>query len=101
MLQIFTVYDEKAMCFMPPFFVPAMGLATRTFSDCINSADHHFGKHPADYTLFKLGVFDDATGEFILEDKKSMGNGVEFRNPDKPESADGPSTAPILPNEAS
>jgi len=101
MLQIFTVYDEKAMCFMPPFFVPAIGLATRTFSDCINSAEHHFSKHPADYTLFKLGTFDDNTGEFILEEKKSLGNGVEFRNPIEPESGNGPSTASILPDKTS
>ena len=82
---IFTVYDQKAVTFMPPFFVPSKGLAIRAFEDCINSEDHHFGKHPADYTLFSLGSFDTDLGEFVLTDRISVGNGVEFLNPFKPD----------------
>lgn len=88
---IFTVHDVKAETFMPPFFVPSKGLAIRAFEDCINSDDHHFGKHPADYTLFSLGSFDTDTGTFDFTEKKSIGNGVEFVNPLKPE-------APNVPN---
>jgi len=79
--KIFTVYDSKAETFMPPFFVPSKGLAIRAFEDCINSNEHHFGKHPADYTLFSLGSFDTDTGEFDITDRISVGNGVEFVNP--------------------
>ncbi len=85
MQLIYTVHDVKAETFMPPFFVPSKGLAIRAFEDCVNSKDHHFGKHPADYTLFHLGFFDTDTGEFDLIDKQSVGNGVEFVNPLKPE----------------
>ncbi len=83
--MIYTVHDIKAETFMPPFFVPSKGLAIRAFEDCINSQDHHFGKHPADYTLFQLGSFDTDSGEFSLTDRTSVGNGVEFLNPLKPE----------------
>lgn len=83
---MFTVFDTKAETFMPPFFVPSRGLAIRAFEDCINSDDHHFGKHPADYTLFYLGSFNTDVGRFELEDtKQSVGNGVEFINPLKSE----------------
>lgn len=82
---MFTVYDSKAETFMPPFFVPAIGLAIRAFEDCVNSDDHHFGKHPADYTLFALGEFNTDTGSFELKDRTSVGNGVEFVNPLTPE----------------
>jgi len=75
---LFTIYDEKADVFMPPFFVPAVGLATRAFSDCINSETHAFGKHPSDYTLFQIGEFDDSVAEITNCEKKSLGNGVEF-----------------------
>lgn len=81
MQLMFTVHDQKAETFMPPFFVPSKGLAIRAFEDCINSDDHHFGKHPADYTLFFLGSFDTDNGEFDLMEKQSVGNGVEFVNP--------------------
>ena len=53
--NIFSVYDEKAQAFLPPFFLPEVGMATRIFGDCVNSDEHQFGKHPTDYTLFHLG----------------------------------------------
>lgn len=76
--KLFTIYDEKAEVFLPPFFVPTLGIALRAFTDTINSKDHQFGKHPADYTIFQLGSFDDATAELEQKPKKSLGNGVEF-----------------------
>ncbi len=74
---IFTVYDEKAAVFLPPFVVPTLGLAKRAFGDCINSSEHQFGKHPGDYSLFLLAEFEDTTAEFFIKDKKSLLNGVE------------------------
>lgn len=67
LLKVFTVYDVKAKAYLPPFFLPEMGMATRAFGDCVQDAKHMFGKHPADYTLFCVGTFDDATGLFALE----------------------------------
>lgn len=78
---LFTVYDEKAEVFLPPFFVPTIGIATRAFSDAVNSPEHQFGKHPQDYTLFRLGYFDDSNAEMVSDDKKTLGNGVEFVDP--------------------
>lgn len=79
---IFTIYDEKAEVFLPPFFVPTIGIATRAFKDCINSTEHQFSKHPGDYTLFQLGEFFDHDCSFDIPDKKMLGNGVEFLDPD-------------------
>lgn len=80
---LFTVYDSKAEIFLPPFFVPTIGIASRAFEDSINSDDHQFGKHPQDYTLFFLGSYSQDNAEFDLCDKKSYGNGVEFLRPDE------------------
>lgn len=78
-IQIFTVYDEKAKAYLPPFFMNQEGQARRTFGDCINSDKHNFGQHPSDYTLFCLGTFedDDATHQ-LKSAPQSLGNGVEF-----------------------
>jgi len=89
----FTVYDSKAETYLPPFFVPSKGLAIRAFEDCVNSEDHHFGKHPADYTLFSLGEFDTDTAYFEPNGKISIGNGVEFLNPLKPGNTNGAQTS--------
>lgn len=88
--QMYTVFDEKASAFLPPFCVPTHGIALRAFKDCVNSPDHQFGKHPADYTLFYCGDFDDNTGHFNLNDRKSLGNGVEFKNIDLPDNIEEP-----------
>ncbi len=99
---IFTIYDEKAQVFLPPFFVPTLGIATRAFSDCINSEDHQFAKHPQDYTLFQLGEFFDHDASFEVIDRKSLGNGVEYlnENPLVPtqDTPHGPPDTPIQPD---
>lgn len=77
--EVFSIYDEKADAYLPPFILPNIAMAKRVFGDCINSADHQFGQHPSDYTLFRLGQFDDMAGQYLLERaKQSLGNGVEF-----------------------
>lgn len=67
-LQIFSVYDGPAEAFLPPFFVPSSGQALRALADAAADKTHQFGKHPMDYTLFRLGTFDDSKAVFeILE----------------------------------
>ena len=77
-LNIFTVYDEKAHAYLPPFFMPRIEQAIRVFTDCTNSEDHQFGKHPHDYTLFHSGEFDDNSCKFLITTPKSLHNGVEL-----------------------
>jgi len=76
--KMFTIYDEKAEAYLPPFFLPTREMAIRTFSDCVNSNDHQFGAHPHDYTLFALGEFDNETATLDLS-RKLVGNGVEYK----------------------
>lgn len=78
LLKIFSVHDQKAEAFLPPFYMHHVGQAGRVFTDCINSNDHQFSQHPADYTLFELGTFNDQTAEITSITPKSIGNGVEF-----------------------
>lgn len=85
--NVFSIYDEKADAFLPPFILPNVNMAKRVFADCVNSDTHQFGLNPSDYTLFELGHFDDANGQFTLQrSKQSHGNGVEFRSLDRPRS---------------
>lgn len=86
----FSVYDEKAQAFLPPFTLPRPGIAIRTFTDCVNDPTHAFGKHPSDYTLFRLGTFNDENGKITME-KSAIANGIEYLHP---ELADTPSDLP-------
>lgn len=77
--KIFTVFDQKAQAYLPPFFLHQEGMATRSFSDAVNDKEHQFGAHPEDYTLFSIGTYDDERG--MLEPHLApqvIGNGLEF-----------------------
>lgn len=79
-LTMYSVHDEKAQAFLTPFFMLHDGQAIRTFEDCINSRDHQFSHHPSDYTLFKIGTFNDQGAALTDTTPISLGNGVEFKN---------------------
>jgi len=76
--NIFTVYDSKAKAYLTPFFMHEDGMAERVFSDCINDTAHQFGKHPEDYTLFKIGSWSDDKAKFLTNNPISLGTGIEY-----------------------
>jgi len=79
-LKMFTVHDAKVGAYLQPFFARSAGEATRSFAEAVNSADHQFAKHAADYSLFEVGDFDDELGVFTsLSAPRSLGNGVDFK----------------------
>ncbi len=75
--KIFSIFDVKAQAYLPPFCLPERGMAIRTFSDCVNSKDHQFSLHPGDYTLFELGVWDDAVAIIASQAGSKVVNGLE------------------------
>ncbi len=80
---IFSIYDTKAKAHLPPFFLPNSDMAIRMFSDCVNDPKHAFSAHPADYTLFFHGQFENTDGTFQYIEKDAIVNGVEvIQNPD-------------------
>jgi len=63
--NIVAVKDLALGAFLPPFFVPAVGVAVRQFGDEVKRDDSPMSSHPEDYELFDFGVFDDI-GQFDL-----------------------------------
>lgn len=61
------VRDEKADCYSNPFFVPALGIALRMFLDWSKDPETAVGKHPEDYRLYRVGVFDQDSGQLEPE----------------------------------
>ena len=78
--KIFTIHDVKADAYFPPFYLPNKSMAIRQFGDMVNDENSQISKHPADYTLFELGEWDDNNADFVELTKNSLGNGVEFLN---------------------
>ena len=65
----YAVYDRKAEMFSPPFLEVKDGTAIRAIQDAIASKDHPFAKHPEDFSLHQLGIFDDETGIITPNEK--------------------------------
>lgn len=64
--EMFAVYDSKARCFFAPFTSQSVATARRAFAAAVNAAHDHgatmIQQHPEDFTLFRVGSFDDDTG---------------------------------------
>lgn len=62
------VFDSAVGAYGQPFFVPAVGAATRSFSDEVNRAapDNSLHNHPDDYVLAYLADFDESSGVFSV-----------------------------------
>lgn len=66
-LFAYCIYDRKAVIFHAPFFSHADGSAARSFADLANDRSTTVGRHPADYVLYRIGEFDDASGQLLSE----------------------------------
>ncbi len=65
-IHLYTVYDQKAEAYLPPFTAQTIGVAIRMFDEMVNTKDHSFNKYPEDFTLFALGEYDDNTAIITL-----------------------------------
>lgn len=61
-MQIFAVYDKKAVAYNLPFYYHQKGQAIRAFEDAVNDVQSPYHKHPEDFAIFHIGEWDDSTG---------------------------------------
>lgn len=65
-LQVYSIFDTKVGTFSPPFFMSHDQMAFRACQEVANDPNTAIGRHPGDFNLMKLGIFDDSTGAFDL-----------------------------------
>ncbi|WNK13825.1 MAG: hypothetical protein [Microvirus sp.] len=66
-LNVYAIFDNAARAYLPPFFLLRDTMAIRSFTEAVNSKDHPLNKFPQDYSLFRLGSFDDSSGQIDNE----------------------------------
>ncbi len=59
--KIYSIHDVKAAAYLPPFTMRTDGEASRAFQGSLWK-DTLFKEHPGDFSLFRMGDFDDALG---------------------------------------
>ena len=76
-LNVYTIFDVAAGAYTRPFYCQSDGQATRMFTDLACDADHEVGKHPEDYSLYRVASWNDNTAEFIPERKECLATALE------------------------
>lgn len=76
-LNIYSIFDQASGLYCRPFFTQSDGEAARSFNDIACDAEHPIGKHPEDYTLYRLGIFDDNNGLLHNEENQSLMTALE------------------------
>lgn len=75
--NIYTIYDAAAQAHMRPFFLPSDGQAIRAFSDLALDAEHEVGRHPEDYSLCRIGTFNDNDATIATEPTEVLTTGIK------------------------
>lgn len=68
-IELLSIFDTQAKAFNHPFAVPTLAIGERAFRIQVNREGTDFNLSPADYSLWHVGSFSDATGQ--LEVKES------------------------------
>lgn len=61
-LNVYVIYDVKAAAYLMPFFMPNDEMALRQIKGAVMDKKSDFFKHAEDYSLFRIGLYDDVTG---------------------------------------
>lgn len=79
LLKIYTLHDNKAEVYLQPFYARANGEAIRTFQMLCQDKNHQVGQSPGDFTLLRIGMFDQEKGLVAGLDKhENLGNGLDY-----------------------
>lgn len=63
-LRAYSIFDNKALQYHPPFYQATDGAAVRSLSDLVNDPNTNVGRHPGDFVLYLVGMYDDSNGAF-------------------------------------
>lgn len=77
-LNFYAIYDKATNAYMRPFVLQSDGQALRMFTDEAVKADSDISKHPEDYSIFRIGSWDDNTGEILACEPKCIGRAHEL-----------------------
>ena len=76
--NIYMIYDSAAAMYIGPLVYRADGEALRDFEAGSMNADSKFGQNPEDFSLYKVGSFDDHDAILIPQDKICLATAQEL-----------------------
>lgn len=72
LMNAYVIFDSKAQMYNKPFYYVNNMTALRDAQQILASPDHEIAQNPGDYTLFKIGTYNDGTATFDLLETKEV-----------------------------
>lgn len=76
-INIYAVKDTIQGAFMQPFYLQNDEVAKRSFRQALNDDNSNWNKIALDLQLYKLGEYDDITGQ-ILPNVEYLAQGADY-----------------------
>lgn len=77
--HIFSIFDSKTSYFQLPFFSPTIPSGVRLFRNLVSDVSTLVSKYSEDFILFRIGEFDDESGEVSSVVPENLGSGASFK----------------------
>jgi len=73
-LEMMAIYDSASRAFLPPFTVASEEIALRQFKVLAQEQPKHdFVRFGHQYTLYRVGAFDNETGKITVSNPDALG----------------------------
>lgn len=66
-LEIYSIRDNVVEAFMRPWYAHNVNDAIRSWSQALRDPSSEMAKSASDFTMFRLGTFDDGSGLIVPE----------------------------------
>jgi len=73
-VRLYSLYDKKTQLFSSPFAAVNDETAVRMIRTLTLDTATTVGQYPEDYDVWRLGLFDDASGAIADRDSLKLGN---------------------------
>lgn len=77
-INAYAILDSKSKTYSKPFYFIHDGEALRAFRGSIQKGDTQISQFPEDFSLYKIGVFDDQSGQMKTEKIEYIGKAVDY-----------------------
>lgn len=64
-INAYVIYDSKARIYNKPFYFLNDQVALRAASDICSDQNSDVANHPEDFSMFKIGTYDDETAMLL------------------------------------
>lgn len=78
--SMYAVFDTATQAYLAPFTMRSDAEASRAFGVAVSDPKTQFHRHESDYTLYRIGTFDDGNGMLVsVQPPVLVARAIEFK----------------------